>query len=479
MSDLDNTVKEINEFRSRHPTWRYASNATFQITGSLLAATQSLYLYFYYFNVIGLDPWIILLALSLFSIYDAINDPIIGFLVDRNTRLTKRWGRRFPWIAIGIIPWCLSLYLIFSAPSMTPGNPWPVFGWLMLSLIIFDTFGSLVGINIMALRPDLFREEKERQKLTVFWTYFDMIAMALGFIVPPLFIDPSNLKTSFALMGGIIAVIALISAILFLPGSREDKVVKERYFTGEYERMNFFKGFWTVLKHKSFIVYFIVLTSFTIATSMLTGNAPFVTNFLLQYAPGDEIIIFVIFMLGAFISVPFWILYLKRIKNNKKVLVVGGFALSASLIPLTFYQTEIDMFIMLFITGVAMGSMWAFFYTIIQASVVDDFVATTKKNQKGILLGVSILLGRLVATLDELIFASIHSITGFPAGVANYADLVSSGADVGLVLMGIRLLYGIIPGVILLIGTLIFWKYFPITQEKVSENKQILEELGF
>ncbi|NHJ23714.1 MAG: MFS transporter [Candidatus Lokiarchaeota archaeon] len=468
---------------SKHPWWRYASNSSFQITATVIGATQAIYLYYFYFNVLGLEPGLIVLALTIFTIYDAINDPIIGFLVDRNTRLTKRWGRRFPWIVIGIVPWTLSLFLIFTAPTVNPANPWPVFFWLFGSLILMDTFGTLVGINVSALRPDLFRTEKERQKLTWWWTPLDMIAQALGFILPPLFINPSALKASYGLMGTMMSIICLISAVLFLPGTTETKVVKERYFTGKYESFSFFSGMKEVLKSKSFIVFFITLTAFNMTINLLMGNAPFVNTFLLRYAAGDEIIIFVIFMVGAFIAFPFWILYLKKIKNNKKVLAIGGLALGITLFPLSFFQTEIDLYIMLFILGVAMGSMWAFFYTIIQASVIDDFVASTRKNQKGILLGVSTLLGRLVATLDEGVMALVHTTTGFPAGSEDYAGLVTAvnaaGGDVNLVLLGIRLLFGIIPSIVIIVGTFVFWKYFPLTQDKVLENKRILEELGF
>jgi len=330
MSDIELNIESTE---SRHPTWRYASNATFQVTTTIIGATQALYLFFYYRQVVGLQTGLIILALLIFTIYDAFNDPLIGFLVDRNTRLTKRWGRRFPWIVIGIIPWTLALFLIFSAPTLNPANQWPVFWWLLASLFIFDTFGSLVGINVSALRPDLFRTESERQKLTWWWTPLDMLAQALGFLIPPLFIDVSNSMASFALMGAMMAMIALISAVLFLPGTTEDKVVKDRYFTGEYESFKFFKGMKEVLKSKSFMIFFIVLTSFNVAINMLMGNAVFVNNFLMQYAPGDEFIIFVVFMIGAFLSFPFWILYLKKIKNNKKVLVIGGFVLGLLFFP--------------------------------------------------------------------------------------------------------------------------------------------------
>jgi len=64
----------------------------------------------------------------------------------------------------------------------------------------------------------------------------------------------------------------------------------------------------------------------------------------------------------------------------------------------------------------------------------------------------------------------IHSLT--------YAemDLV---ADMNLVGVGIRLLMGVIPAIILLVGTLIFWKYFPLTQDIILKNKAELEKLNF
>ena len=130
-----------------------------------------------------------------------------------------------------------------------------------------------------------------------------------------------------------------------------------------------------------------------------------------------------------------------------------------------------------------MGCMWAFFYTIIANSVVDDFVATTKKNQKGILLGVLAILGRLVTTLDEGIITLVQDYTGFPEGVENYAALearvLTTGGDMDLVLNGIRLLMGIIPALLVFIGTFVFWKLYPLTPEKVEENKAILRELNF
>ncbi|TFG04084.1 MAG: MFS transporter [Promethearchaeota archaeon] len=477
---VNNEINELGIGESRHPEWKYASNASFQFTTTILQTTIGVFLFYYYEVILGLSAWYVFFALTLWTIYDALNDPLLGYLMDRNTRLTRKYGRRFPWILIGIIPWSLAIYLIFSAPDIDASkNPWPVFWWLLISLIIFDTFGTLVQVNIQVLRPDLFRKEIERRKLSKYYMPIDMIAIALGMLIPPLFLGTGEGRNAFAFMGAMIAFIAIISAILFLPGAREDKVVIDRYFTGEYESMNFFSGMKEVIKQKSFITYFIMLTCFLTATNLMMANAVYLTTFVLKASPDIVTYIFGIFLLGALISIPFWLKALDKMNNNKKLVTIGGFAITVAMIPLTFFFTIIDLLIMMFILGFCLGSLWAFIYTIIQANVVDDYAARTKRNQKAILIGTSLFFGRLAATLDELLIAIVHGLTGFVAGKENYSELSSAVADIELVLWGIRLLSGIIPAIIMLIGTIIFWKYYPLTQDVVLKNKEELLKFGF
>jgi GPH family glycoside/pentoside/hexuronide:cation symporter len=368
---------------------------------------------------------------------------------------------------------------MFSAPDVDGAtNPWTLFMWLLFTLALFDTFGTIVNVNVAALRPDLFRKEDERRRLSVYFAPIDMLAQALGLIIPPLFIGAEN-KAAYAFMGGMIAMIAIISVVLYLPGNREDKEVIDRYYTKEQERMGFFKGMFEVLKLKSFILFFIALTCFNIATNLMMGNALYITTFVIRAEKDLVTFIFAVFLIGALISVPFWSNYLKKIKNAKKVITVGGFLVCAALAPLSFFVTLIDFFIMLFILGFCLGAMWAFFFPVIQAHVLDDYVVQTGKNQKGLLLGTAGILHRLVAFIDEIIIAIIHTITGFIAGAKTYADMVSQAADINLVVWGIRLLLGFVPMIILLVGTLIFWKYYPLTPEKVLKNKSLLLELGY
>jgi GPH family glycoside/pentoside/hexuronide:cation symporter len=472
--------KFVESTESRHPEWKFASSASFQFPATLLPAAFSLFLFFYYEVVLGMNAWYIFLALSIWTVYDAVNDPLIGFLVDRNTKLTRRFGRRFPWIAIGIVPWCLSFYLVFSAPDIDAStNPWPVFLWLLFSLILFDTFATLVSVNLSVLRPDLFRTEGERQKLSKYFQPIDIAAIALGLMIPPLFLGGGAGREGFAFMAAMVAFLALIFAILFLPGAREDKVVIDRYFTGEYERMSFFKGMKEVVKQKSFLVFFVFLVAWTASTNLMLGNTVYLVIFVVRASPDEMTLLFGSLILGALISTPFWLKMLKKMNNNKKVATIGGFSVSAAMVPMTFFQTMIDLLIILFILGFCMGSLWAFIRTMIEANVQDDYAVRTEKNQKAILVGVSVFLARLAATLDELIIAIVHNLTGFEPGYETYEGLAGAVADINLVLWGLRLLAGVIPATMMFIGTLVFWKYYPLTQDVVLKNKEKLKKLGF
>jgi GPH family glycoside/pentoside/hexuronide:cation symporter len=468
---MNETINNAQSPKTRHSKWIFLSNATFQLPSSMINSVLGGFLLFYYEVVIGLNVWLIVLALTIFTIYHAFNSPIIGFLVDRNTRFTRRWGRRLPWIVIGFIPWTFSVYLIFSVPDIdASANPWPIVLWLLLTLFLFGTFSTLVTINVGSLRPDLFRTEEERRIFAKYYTPIDILAIIVGMLLPAFFIDiiPGDKKASYQIMGAMIALVSLLFALLTLPGNREDQIVIERYFAHDHEkRMNFFKATKEALKLKSFVVYFIFATCYGVNIAIIVTNMIYITTFVLEASAFTYLIILSFYLTGTFISIPFWLIYIKKLNDNKKAFVVGGLVYCAALIPLTFFQSLNDLLIMAFILGFASGGLNTFTSTIIWPNVVDDFVVKTKRSQKGVILGIWALLLRLVETIDEIIFAIVHTLTKFENNPYSASAI-----------LGTRLLQGVIPAVILLGGVLVFWKFFPLTQDVVQKNKAELERLG-
>ncbi|NHJ23889.1 MAG: MFS transporter [Candidatus Lokiarchaeota archaeon] len=484
---MSETINFTESLETRHSRWTFLSNAFGLLCSTLIGAVQG-FTIFYYEAVVGLDAILVAIAMTIFLIYNGANDPIFGFLIDRNFRFTKRWGRRFPWIVVGIIPWVISVYLLFSVPSTIDGstNPGAAFGWLLLTLVLLDTFGTLVNINYKAVQMEKFRSEYERRRFTKYYAPLDILAIVLGMLLPPLFTDmiPGDPRASYSMMGAIIAVIALFFGILSLPGNREDKIMIDKYYSPDsVKRMNFFRVFKEAIKSRTFMVWFIFGMFNGIYVSLVVTNMIYITTFVLQVGGDMFLVILGLNLIGSLISIPLWVRFIRKINNNKKALVVAGFLSCAALFPLTFFQGLIDIMIMALVLGLAQGGVNSYVYTIIGPSVTEDVIVKMGKNQKAILFGISALLGRLVASIDEFVIAFVHDTTGFIAGNDTYADMLAAvtlaGGDINLVLIGIRLLQGVIPGLFLLVGVLIIWKFFPLTQERLLSNKAKMQELGF
>jgi len=470
--------QEFEEEPSRLKIRNYLSFSMYQLTWTILDSSRAVFLFFFYHTVIGLDPLLIFLAIAINTVWGALNDPLIGYLTDRNFKWTRKLGRRFPWLLMGLIPWCFTIILLFIAPDVT-GSPWPAFFWLLFSLILYELFITLSDVHGNILRADKFRTEFERRRYSGFFGIFEMIAMVLGTILPPLLLFGPN-KGDYIMMAIIVSLMAFLFAVLFLiDGAREDEVIIERYYATDYKRLNFIRGFKEVFTYKNFFGYWLTWAGWGVATSLLIGMIVYVAVFLLQQSPTFVMIIMAIFILGAMISVPIWLRILKKVVDSKKTYLIGSIALTLSLGPLTFFQTMIDMIILVFIAGFSMGCAWTILTPIIAANLQDDFVVKTQRNQKGILIGGLAVLCTFVAFIDDLLIATVFTLTGFDPGLEDYAALVASGADVGLVQIGIRLLVGIIPMSAMILSTIAFWRIYDLTHEKVLENKRKLKELGF
>jgi Na+/melibiose symporter-like transporter len=266
-----------------------------------------------------------------------------------------------------------------------------------------------------------------------------------------------------------------------MKGAREDKVIIDRYYSRDYERIHVLKGVWLVIKQKSFMALFVHYVLWLAATaSIMTGMVAYLVTFIFQSNDPDAMIPFLaLFLLGSLISIPVWLKILKKTNNNKKTYVIGSLLLIAVTIPMTFFQGDIMLMIILFFVGFCNGCVWSIGMPVLYSNAQDDFVVRTGKNQKGVMVGTWAVIGLVTAFIDEALITLVFAITGFDAGLIDYAALVASGANVELVQWGIRFLLGVIPALLILAGTLIFWKFYPLTQEKVMENKAKLLELGF
>ena len=136
-----------------------ASYGSRELFGQWITAAFGFYVFFFYENVIQLPVALAALAFTLYSVWNAVNDPFIGWLMEKiHMPWEKKGFKRFPWMIIGAIPWLISFFLIFSVPLAWYADPitnqWLIFGWFLGTLMLYDTLLTLYDVNVISLFPD-------------------------------------------------------------------------------------------------------------------------------------------------------------------------------------------------------------------------------------------------------------------------------------------------------------------------------------
>jgi GPH family glycoside/pentoside/hexuronide:cation symporter len=116
---------------------------------ALITSAMQFFLLFYYTDVAGINPALAGVALMVGKLtWDAINDPLFGYLSDR-TR--SRFGRRRIWMLIGAVPLGLAAWIMFSLPHGLTGAP--AFLAVLGSFWLLDTFHTMTSTPYYALTP--------------------------------------------------------------------------------------------------------------------------------------------------------------------------------------------------------------------------------------------------------------------------------------------------------------------------------------
>ncbi len=111
----------------RYPKRIITSFQLGNLVGLMMSQMYSQQMPYYYQSFIGLDITLYLIASIIFMVFNMINDPLLGYYCDKSTRFTKRWGKRFPFIIMGAIPYAFMVIILFFSPSIAQAGHLGVF----------------------------------------------------------------------------------------------------------------------------------------------------------------------------------------------------------------------------------------------------------------------------------------------------------------------------------------------------------------
>lgn len=170
---------------------------------------------FFLLTAFGMDPLYAGILGALPRLFDALSDPIMGFISDNTT---SRWGRRRPYIFIGAI---LSGILFAMTWQMDPENSQMYNFWYFLTLsILFLAGNTMYATPLVGLGYEMTSDYNERTRLMAFSNTMGQIAWM---IVPWFWViiaDPQVYETQAVgvrhlsmIVGGVCAVLGILPAI--------------------------------------------------------------------------------------------------------------------------------------------------------------------------------------------------------------------------------------------------------------------------
>ena len=174
----------------------------------MAASLIGFYLFIFYTAAAGLPPWMAGLVLMLARLWDAINDPVVGWLSDKTQ---SRWGPRLPWIVGSAVPLGVAMALMWWLP---PGNQWVKFAVFVAISIVANSLYTCVNLPYSALAAELTTDVSLRTRLNTSRFTGSIIAGLVGIVLGGLLLRDHQNASSYWQVGMLSGLLITASTLL-------------------------------------------------------------------------------------------------------------------------------------------------------------------------------------------------------------------------------------------------------------------------
>jgi GPH family glycoside/pentoside/hexuronide:cation symporter len=425
---------------------------------AIVAAITGFFLLFFFTDVAGLSPAEAGFILLLSTIWDAVNDPLIGQLSDR-TR--TRWGRRRPWFLFGAIPFGITFLMLFWVPPLTG---WALTGYYLFALVLHKTAFTAVNVPYTALTPALTSDYQERTSLNTFRFMFSIISGLVAAVLHPTIVaQAATPQEGYLLSIGLWAIVGTIPFFFAFWGTYEKPIETEE------KTVSFLDGFRVALRSRAFVIVSgIYFLSWLVVQTISTVVVYFATYWLNR---PDDIALIILSVQG---SALVWLLIWERVSRRigKKGVYYYGMSFWILVSFLLFLVPRDAPSWHVYVLGILAGVGVATAY-LVPWSMLPDVVELDElengERREGVFYGYFVFFQQIGVAVGLWAIGQLLSLTGY---ITPEAGQVVSQPDAAL--FAIRLLVGPIPAVILAAGILLVY-LFPITKE---QHERTLAELA-
>jgi GPH family glycoside/pentoside/hexuronide:cation symporter len=431
--------------------WISIADSAVAILQSLVAASALTY---YFVKLRGLDSGLAGIVWLLFGLWNAINDPLFGYLSDRTK---NKLGRRLPYIRFGAPIFALAFLLFWIDFPGSEGNQTALFIQLLLVLFVYDSLYTAIATSIYIMPYEMAVSNKARSTIylwkILFMVFTLVVPLALEGIKPDVGDAAGIGQFRWLMIGFGIGMAALVFVSTFF--------YREKHFTQAEEQPPFVTAFKECFKNRSFIVFETI--SFTIMfaqTALMQGIWIYFDEIDVNRLP-----LYVALAAGIIGGVALWINRRDRwgIKKSIRIMAllfsVGCFSLlvgGRSVVPAT-------LGFLLFGFGFAGGM---YLIPLMNGDVVDYDEHKTGLRREGMYAGINSFITKPAISIAQWALLTIMTAFGYDQSLAK--GMQSAPAETGVLVAWVA------PTGVLLLLCFFALGWYPLAGETWEEIKKQL-----
>jgi GPH family glycoside/pentoside/hexuronide:cation symporter len=429
------------------------------MTGNILV----FFVMFFFTDVAGLSAALGGSLLMIGKVTDAISDPVIGFMSDRTH---SRWGRRYPWMMFGVIPFGLSFILLWVIPS---NQSWLLFAYYAVLAVVFNIAYTMVFLPYVALTPELTQDYNERTHLNSFRFTFALGSSILALVMAKVIfhtLDWLDLRYQYLLLAIAAITCGFIGTYWCVRGTWQRVMVLERDRPAQEttSHLSFRQQIQIILSNRPFLLVMgIYLCSWLSAQMTAVVMQYFVVSWM--GLSSETFTQFALAVQGTALSMLFvWSAVSQR--YGKRTAYFLGLSVWIMAQAGLFFLQPGQVFLLFFL-GVVAGAGLSTAY-LVPWSMLPDVIELdelkTGQRREGVFYAFMVMLQKIGIAIGVFVVGQALSLAGYIERVPGEAIPVQPESA----LMIIRVVIGPM-GSIILLGGLLLAYFYPITREVHAE----------
>ena len=417
------------------------------------------FLMIYFTDVVGINPAFVGTLFLMARLWDAINDPIMGMIVD-NTR--SRFGKFRPWIFIGTILNSVVLFLLFRKPDLEGTS---LYLYYSVMYILWGMTYTIMDIPYWSMIPTLATTKEDREKISV----VPRIFASLGGLTVTTFgialvnkLGNGNQIKGFEYFALGIVIIFIISTIVTCINVKEKTQVQVNN-----EKVNIKQAFNILKQNDQLLVFIGIVLAYNLAMQVAGGAA----IYYFKYVAGKESLFslysfFKVAEIGGLMLFPVVTRKIGRQQVFRMATILPMFGLitlfiSGLIAPQSILFISVSAVLLNLGSGFLLGST-----TVMLADIVDYGEYKLGSRNESIIFSAQTLLVKLASALSGWLIGVGLSLIGYVAGAAVQSNIT---------IIGIRVIMTIIPSIVALVMYVIYKSKYKING---SFHDEILQVIG-